>query len=788
MKKYFELILCTLIILPALVAASSKTPYDFVNPFIGTKEMGHTYPGATVPFGMIQLSPDTGYVNFFQDGQYNKKVYRYCAGYQYNDKTIIGFSHTHFNGTGHSDLGDFLIMPTVGKLQLEPGRESQPETGFRSRFSHETENAEPGYYRVRLEDYGIDTELTASARVGFHKYTFPKSDNAHVILDLIYSIYGYDGKVIWSSVRVENDRLITGFRQTRGWARARYLYFAVEFSKPFKSYGCVNNEEEKYKGFWDRAMKRGENFPQMEGRALRAYFNFDTEQGENIKIKLAVSAVSTAGALKNLHAEIPHWDFNRTRNDAKRLWQNELDHITIDGNDKQKEIFYTALYHTMLGPVMYTDIDGQYRGLDQNIHRANGYTNYTLFSLWDTYRALHPLLTITHPNRVNDMVKSMLAHWQQSVHKMLPVWSFHANEDWCMTGYHAVPVIVDAYMKGIRGYDINNAFEAVTTTARNAKYSGLGNYMKYGYVPLDLEFGANSASKTLEYAYDDWTIAQMAKSLGKEKEAKEFTRRASFYRNLFDKKTKFIRARKSDGSWLNPFDPMNTHGQGYIEGNAWNYSLHVPQDIAGYIKLYGGKKGFIKMLDTLFTMHTPDEAIAATEDIEKNGIMGGYIHGNEPSHHIPFLYNYAGVPWKTQSIVHRIMTTMYSNTADGIPGNDDTGQMSAWYVFGTLGFYPVCPGSNEYVISGPCVSNAVIHLKNDKRFTISARNLSSSNIYIQSIRLNGKPLQKSVILHSDIVKGGMLEFVMGPKPNKSWASKPEHAPYSMTTISRESRE
>ncbi|MCP5107845.1 MAG: glycoside hydrolase family 92 protein, partial [bacterium] len=458
-----------------------KTPYDYVNPFIGTNEMGHTYPGATVPFGMVQVSPDTDNPQFLVNGNYNKNVYRYCAGYQYSDKTIVGFSHTHFNGTGHSDLGDFLVMPTVGKLQLDPGTAGEPQNGFRSRFSHGTESAEPGYYRVKLEDYNIDAQLTASTRVGFHKYTFPQSDDARIILDLIYSIYDYDGKVIWSSVRVENDTLITGSRQTRGWARARYLYFAIAFSKPFKSYGFVNNEKILYRGFWDRAMKPGSNFPQVEGRKVRAYFNFSTKAGEVIKVKVAISGVSTEGALKNLRAEIPHWDFEKARARAKGLWENQLNRVIVDAPEKEKEIFYTSFYHTLLGPVVYMDVDRRYRGLDQNIHSAEGFTNYTLFSLWDTYRALHPWLTIVFPRRVEHMVTSMLAHYDQSAHKLLPVWSFHANEDWCMTGYHSVPVIADAYVKGIRGFDVEKAFEAVTATARHKAYSGLGNYMKYGY-------------------------------------------------------------------------------------------------------------------------------------------------------------------------------------------------------------------------------------------------------------------------------------------------------------------
>lgn len=766
---------------PVSEPAAKKGPYDFVNPFIGTDEMGHTFPGAASPFGMVQLSPDTDNPPFLVNGRYNKDVYRYCAGYQYSDKTIVGFSHTHFNGTGHSDLGDFLVMPTVGELQLDPGTADEPDNGFRSRFSHETESAGPGYYGVRLEDYGIDVELTATNRVGFHKYRFPESTKARIILDLIYSIYDYDGKVIWSSVRVENDRLITGFRQTRGWARGRYLYFAMAFSKPFKSYGSVNDEEVPYRGFWDRAMKRGENFPQVEGRKVRAYFDFDTGEGEEILVKLALSGVSTEGALKNLRSEIPHWDFEKTRAETRGLWEKELNRVTIDAPANRKEIFYTALYHTLLAPVVYMDVDGSYRGLDGNIHKAEGFVNYTLFSLWDTYRALHPLFTILHPGRTGDMIASMLAHYDQSVHKLLPVWSFHANEDWCMTGYHSVPVIVDAFVKGICGFDTEKAFEAVTAAARHKSYSGLGNYMKYGYVPFDLEFGANSASKTLEYAYDDWTISQFAAALGKEKEAEEFTKRAGYFRNLFDNETKFIRARKSDGSWFEPFDPLKTSGQGYIEGNAWNFSLHVPQDVGGYMGLVGGRERFIEMLDSIFTMHTPEEAFAESEDIEKNGILGGYIHGNEPSHHIPYLYVWAGVPYKTQEVVHRIVEGMYSTAADGIPGNDDTGQMSAWYVFSVLGFYPVCPGTDEYVIGSPCVRRAVIRLDNDKTFTVEADNVSGKNIYIQSVRLNGKSLNNSYITHNDIVNGGTLVFKMGSKPNRKWASSPENAPYSMSS-------
>ncbi len=787
MRTLFVLMLFSMLLVPAVnsfannpLAKDAKTPFEYVNPFIGTQEMGHTYPGATVPFGMVQLSPDTDNPPFFIDGKYNKNVYRYCAGYQYNDTTIVGFSHTHFNGTGHSDLGDFLVMPTVGERKLEAGTMKEPDKGYRSRFSHKNETAEPGYYGVKLDDYGIRAELTASNRVGFHKYTFPESKEAHIILDMIHGIYNYDGKTTFSSLRVEKDSLVTGYRHTRGWARDRHLYFAMAFSKPFKSYRLVNEEKVPYRGFWDRAVDQGENFPHMAGRKLKACFDFDTKEGEVIQVKVALSAVSARGALENLRAEIPHWDFEKARAGARQLWEKELDRVIIDAPPQQKEIFYTALYHTFLSPVVYMDADGRYRGLDGEIHKAGDFTNYTLFSLWDTYRALHPLFTILQRQRTSDMITSMLAHYQQSVPKLLPIWSFHGNEDWCMIGYHAVPVVVDAYVKGIRDFDVDKAFEAVTASARYKGYGGLGNYMKLGYVPDDLPLGANSASKTLEYAYDDWTISRFAHALGRKEEETEFFRRAAFFRNLFDKKTGFIRAKLSGGGWLEPFDPLKTHGQGYIEGNAWNYSLHIPQDVRGYMNLLGGKKKFIKMLDELFSMHTPEEAYAGSEDIEKNGIIGGYIHGNEPGHHIPYLYNWTGAPYKTQEIVHRIVDRMYSNRPDGIPGNDDTGQMSAWYIFSALGFYPVCPGSDEYVIGSPCVSRAVLHLENGKVFTVEAPGLSAENIYIQSAQLDGEPLNNSFITHENIMKGGTLTFRMGKNPQKKWAAHPKNAPYSMT--------
>ncbi len=539
---------------------------QFVDPMIGTAKMGHTYPGATVPFGSIQLSPDTDTVPYAVDGHYNPDVYKYCAGYQYDDKTIVGFSHTHFSGTGHSDLGDFLIMPTTGKLQLNPGTADNPEIGYRSRFSHENERAEPGYYKVLLDDYGIKAELTASSRVGMHQYTFPESDTAHIVLDLKSGIYNYNEKNVWTFVRIENDTLVTGYRQTNGWARTRKVFFAMAFSKPFNNYGQKNYDENIYKGFW-RKFDQTENFPEMAGEEIVAYFDFKTAKGEKIKIKFAISPVSTEGAINNMKVEIPGWNFEEVKKESRECWNKELNKVIVKTNSKEEKVsFYTAMYHSFLGPTEYSDVDGKYRGLDMNIHQAEDFTNYTSFSLWDTYRALHPLFNVLQPERNQDMIKSMMAHYDQSVHPMLPVWSHYANENWCMIGYHSVSVIADAMVKGNADFDTDHALEACVQTARTRYYDGLEYYMEMGYVPEDKN-GA-SVSKTLEYAYDDWAIAQAAKKIGKTAIYKEFSKRAENYKNVFDPISGFMRPKLSDGSFKKEFDPLDTHGQGSIEGNS----------------------------------------------------------------------------------------------------------------------------------------------------------------------------------------------------------------------------
>ncbi|MBL4604323.1 MAG: GH92 family glycosyl hydrolase, partial [Flavobacteriaceae bacterium] len=547
----------------------SKDFVKYVNPMIGTSKMGHVFPGATAPFGMVQLSPQTNFEVMFKKGKYNSKTYEYCAGYQYRDTTIVGFAHTNVSGTGHSDLGDLLVMPTTGKLLLDPIKTKEGKKGFYSKFSHENEIAKAGYYKVDLEDYKIKVELTATERVGFHQYTFPKSNESHILLDLVYNVYHHDNKNVWTFLRVENDSTVTGYRQTKGWARTKKVFFAIQFSKSFKSYGHKKYDKLSYNGFYGR-FNESENFPEMAGKDIRAYFNFDTEEGEKIKLKFALSSVSSAGAMKNLEAEIPHWDFDKTKAETQGKWNKELSKIDIETiEESQKETFYTALYHTMLSPILYEDVDGKYRGLDQNIHDSKGFTNYTVFSLWDTYRALHPLFNVIQQERNNDMIKSMLAHQQESVHNMLPIWSHYANENWCMIGYHATSVIADAVVKNVGDFNKRQALQASVATANVSYFDGLGDYINYKYVPDDKSH--SSVSKTLELAYDDWTIAQIAKDVGNTDVEKTFLERSEYYNNVFNPINGYMSPKLSNGKFRKNFNALDTHGQGFIEGNAWNY-------------------------------------------------------------------------------------------------------------------------------------------------------------------------------------------------------------------------
>jgi predicted alpha-1,2-mannosidase len=740
---------------------SSENLVQYVRPIIGTQRMGHTYPGATVPFGMVQLSPDTDTIPYELNGKYNPDVYKYCAGYQYDDKTIVGFSHTHFSGTGHSDLGDFLVMPSIGELKLNPGVAGIPRSGFRSAFSHATEVAEADYYKVKLEDYNILAELTATSRVGFHQYTFPATDQAHILLDLVSGIYNYEDKNVWTFVRVENDTLVTGYRQTSGWGRTRTLYFAMSFSKPFYQYGNKNySKKEVYRGFWGK-FDQAHNFPEIAGRQIRMHFDFRTQEGEKIKLKFALSSVSTEGALLNLRTETPGWDFEKVKQDGQALWNKELGKVVVDAGKDEKENFYTSLYHAFINPTVYMDVDGSYRGLDQGIHKAGGFTNYTTFSLWDTHRALHPLFNILQPHRNADMIQSMLAHYDQSPQHMLPIWSNSANENWCMSGYHSVSVIADAIVKGNTPFDAGKALDACIVTSQHRSFEGLGIYIDKGYIPA--ESNGVSVSTTLEYAYDDWSIAQAAKKLGRMDVYASYLKRSENYRNVYDPSIGYMRPRLRDGSFKVAFDVLSTNDQGFIEGNAWNYSLYVPHDPAALIAMMGGKRRFVRHLDSLFTMELPDKFFAETEDITRDGIIGNYVHGNEPSHHVAYLYNWTDEPWKTQERVRMILQKQYRPAPDGLGGNDDCGQMSAWLIFSTLGFYPVAPGSDQYSLGSPAIRSAVLHLENGKDFTIEVQEQSDKNVYVRKMLLNGQPLTRRYITHDEIMNGGKLVFYMSGK-------------------------
>lgn len=729
----------------------------WVNPMIGTAKMGHVFPGACYPFGGVQLSPDTDTVPHNIDGVYQPKAYEYCAGYQYSDSTVVGFSHTHFSGTGHSDLGDVLIMPVTGPLKLRPGSKEDPDSGYRSRFSHENEIARPGYYETFLDDYGIRARLTATPRTGVHHYTYPENaTEQRVILDLIHGIYNYDGKTLWAQIRVENDTLITGYRITNGWARTNYVYFAIEFSRPIRNYGYEEFGKVLYNGFY-RRFDTKHNFPEIGGRKIVAWFEFDPSESQELEIKVALSATGTDGALRNLRAETSGKDFKQLAVEVHDAWNDALSVMEVEGDDDAKSMFYTSLYHTMINPSVYMDVDGRYRGVDGNIHMAEGFTNYTIFSTWDTFRALHPLYNLIQRERSRDMMESLLAHSEQSVHGALPVWSHCANENWCMIGYHSVPILADAIATGVP-VDGKRALDAMVRSSNIPYYEGIADMFQLGYVPV--EASASSASVTLEYAYDDWAVYRTALAVGDKATAAVYEKRSENYKNVFDPQLLHARPRYRDGRFKEDFDLQSTHGQGFIEGNSLNYSFFVPHDVPELIRLMGGEDKFVANLDSLFTMHLPDSFFAETEDVTREGILGGYVHGNEPSHHIVFLYNWTSQPWKTQYWQREIMDRMYVNKIDGLCGNDDCGQMSAWYIFSAMGFYPVCPGSGEYVLGAPYLPYIKVNLENGKTFEIKASGVSSKRRYVKSVRLNGEKYDGRTISYSDILAGGVLEFEM----------------------------
>jgi predicted alpha-1,2-mannosidase len=706
---------------------------EFVNPFIGTDGHGHTFPGAAYPFGMVQLSPDTGL-----------EGWDWCSGYHYSDRSIIGFSHTHLSGTGRSDLMDVMLMPAVGELKLDAGT-------MESRFSHDEEYASPGYYKVNLRDYDIVAELTVSPRCGFHRYTFPENKNSHIIIDLAHH-YSTDS-VVKTSLNIIDDCTITGERHTKGWGMPgekywsnQQLFFALSLSKPVRSTKIAINNI-----FTDDKNVRDE-------KNLKAILDFETEKGEVILVKAGISAVSIDNALQNLSEEIPLWDFNEILSQTQTTWDKELSKIVIEAPQKTKTIFYTALYHSLLAPYLYNDVDKEYLGFDKKVHKAEDHNNYTVLSLWDTFRAENPLLTLLDPPRVNDLIKSMLAQYDE--YGLLPVWPLWSSETNCMTGYHAAPVITDAYFKGIRNYDVGKAYEAMKASAMQDDF-GVGELKQYGYIPYNLY--NKSVSTALEYCFDDWCIAQMAKELDKEEDYLYFMNRASSYKVYFDKESGLMNGVSSDGKFRRPFDPFySSYGDcDWVEGNSWQYSFFVPHDVQGLINLHGSNENFSNTLDELFTA-TP--CLPGTDaPIDITGLIGQYAHGNEPSHHVAYLYSYINQPHKGQEKLNQIMTGLYTDQPDGLCGNEDCGQMSAWYVFSSLGFYPVNPAEGIYVFGKPMVHNAEIKA-GDNVFRIETKNLDDKNIYIQSVKLNRKPYDKLYITHHDIIKGGILEFVMGPTP------------------------
>ncbi len=778
------------IMLYACSNSGQKEPVDYVNPFIGTGFFAHDFPGPALPFGLVHLSPD------IDTGGWN-----YESGYHYSGKTIMGFSQLHSNGNG----GDILIMPVVGTdIKTRPGARTAPDEGYRSRFSHSDEKASPGYYEVTLKDYGIRAELTATRRVGFYKFTFPETKDAHILIDLGHGVRNH---VMKAHVKINVDKNeIEGYRASTNGSK---VYFVARFSKRFPSYGT-----------WDNIINRRESdvetkFPYKTaetGKYIGAFVDYHTDKKEVIFVKVGISFVSTEGARENINKEIPGWNFKKVKEDARKVWNNQLSKITVEGGSKkQKIIFYTALYHTLLFQYISDDVDGKYYGMDKKIYKMDSGHFYPKFQAWDTFRSEQPLMTLIEPEHVSNMIKSIILKYKHF--GWLPAQHSRNLFSQDMIGDHLVPIMVDAYMKGIRGYNINTAYQAMREKALHypdnldPSYgrSGLKYYKRLGYIPCNRV--KESVSKTLEYSYDDWCIAQIAKELNKKKDYALFKKRALYYRNLYDSSTGFMRPRNADGTWLKEcnhatpeiktdgynsyygcFDPLFvgvSPYRHYTESNAWQYLWFVPQDVQGLVNMMGGKDRFIDRLDHFFSM-SPE--ITGPKYIGVVGTIGQYVHGNEPDQQVPYLYDYVEEPWKTQSMVRKIMSDLYNPYPGGIAGNEDAGAMSAWYVFSAMGFYPVCPGRPSYEIGSPIFKKVTIHVggaDSHKVFVVKAKNASPANKYIQSATLNGKPLDKAWIRHSDITNGGTMTFIMGNEPNKKWASGIDDVPPSMTTDLRQ---
>ena len=744
-------LLLPLLMLLALVACNNEPKADYVtdaahyvDPFIGTGGHGHTFPGATVPFGMVQFSPDTRMNDW--DG---------CSGYHTSDNTILGFSTTHLSGTGCSDYGDFRFMPIVGEVKLNKGDEDNTASGYRSAFQHENEDAKAGYYSVLLDDYNTKVELTTGDRVGMMRCTFPKSGNAHVLLDMVEGVN--DEYVYEANLKVESDNAISGFRRTRDWANEQYLYFYAEFSKPFKGH-TFYNKGEKAEG------------DEAEGDNLKVCFDFETEENELVVMRIAISAVDVEGAKGNLKAELAEndFDFDALKQKAYDKWNVELKRYEVaDANESNKTVFYTALYHTMVAPNLFSDADGRYRAHDLKVYKSERPV-YTVFSLWDTFRSLHPLFSLMQRERTLDFINTFINKYETNPHHMLPIWELAANETYCMIGNHAIPVIADAYFAGIRDFDTEKALEAMVASSKD-DFRGMGAYMKYGYIPIEVE--GEAVSKTLEYAYDDWCVARMAEAMGKADIAKEFYARAQSYKNIYNPENQFFQGRRN-GGWMRPFDPAQVNFT-LTEANSYQYSFFVPQDVNGHIDLMGGWDEYEAKLDALF--NAPSN-LTGRDQPDITGLIGQYAHGNEPSHNTVYMYNFVGKPTKTQKYVKQVMDDFYTDRRDGYAGNEDCGQMSAWGVFSAMGFYPATPASGYYVLGLPRFERLRLSFENGKHFEVVAKNWNDRNCYVQSVKLNGKPLERSFITFEEVYNGGTLEFTMTEQPNSTWATQPENCP------------
>lgn len=726
---------------------NESSAISFVDPFIGTGGHGHTYPGATVPFGMLQVSPVNGI-----------SAWDWCSGYHYSDDTAIGFSHLSLSGTGIGDLADIIFMPINKAVDLTINPISRDSLTYKSTYSHNNETATPGYYQVFLEDHDINVELTTSQRTAYHRYTFKDGDEQSVVVDLGFAI-NWD-KAVATSLKVEDRYTISGYRHSTGWAHNQKVFFVAKFSKPISDYKIYVDGE---------VFQEGEN----EGVKTSAQLFFDpAEKSTELFAKVALSSVSIENAKENMGVD--GFDFNKTKAAADKLWESALSTIVVETpTDSLKTIFYTALYHAQLAPVTFSDKNGQFRLENDSIVTAKDYIAYSTLSLWDTFRAEHPLLTFIARDRVSDMVNSMLAYYE--VRKILPVWTLYGNETNTMTGYHSIPVIVEAYKKGIRGFDVEKAYAAMKNTMMQDE-RGLDHYKKYGYIPYSLL--DESVTITLEYAYNDWCVAEMAKELGKEEDYQFFLNRSKAYQYLYDAGSGFMRGKSVDGkSWNEPFDAKHSNHReqtDYTEGNAWQHSWFVPQDVDDLIKIHGGNDAFSKRLEQLFTESSEITGDNISADI--TGLIGQYAHGNEPSHHIAYMFNHANQPWRTQYWARQIMDTQYNTTPNGLSGNEDCGQMSAWYVLSSIGLYPMNPASAEYEIGTPIFEKATIKLSDNQTFVIEAEHVSDKNFYIQSATLNGKDFNQTRISHEDILKGGTLHFVMGDQPNKNWGVKTSSQP------------